>query len=203
MIRILLEGWLLGLSTGPYCLGACAPFLVPFLLAEGASTWRRNVALVSEFLLGRLVAYLAFGAAVGWIGGTLKPHLNQHLAGLALVVTSAVMILYAVVKGLPQWKLCALSARRLPMRRLPFVLGLLIGINVCPPFLVAMARIIQLGGMMTGAVFFLGFFAGTALWTIPLLSISPFTRSLRAQRIGTLAAVLIGAWFLLTAWLGR
>ena len=203
MIRILLEGWLLGLSTGPYCLGACAPFLVPFLLAEGAGTLRRNVALVSEFLLGRLVAYLAFGAAVGWGGETLKPHLSQHLASAALVVTSAVMILYAVVKGLPQWKLCALTARRLPMRRVPFLLGVLIGINVCPPFLVAMARIIQLGGAATGAVFFLWFFAGTTLLTVPLLVVSPFTRSQRAQRIGTLAAILIGAWFLLTAWLGR
>ena len=200
---MILEGWLLGLSTGPYCLGACAPFLVPFLLAEGGSTWRRNVALVSEFLLGRLVAYLAFGAVIGWLGEALKPHLNQRLASTALVVTSAVMILYAVVKGLPRWKLCALSAQRLPMRRLPFVLGLLIGINVCPPFLVAMARIIQLGGALSGAVFFLGFFAGTALWTIPLLSVSPFTRSLRAQRIGALAAVLVGAWFLLTASLAR
>lgn len=203
MIRVVLEGWLLGLSTGPYCLGACAPFLVPFLLAEGASTWRRNAALVAEFLLGRLVAYLAFGAVIGWLGATLKPHLNQHLANAALVVTSAVMILYAVIKGLPRWKLCAATATRLPMRRLPFVLGLLIGINVCPPFLVAMARMLQLGGVTTGAVFFLGFFAGTTLWTIPLLSVSPFTRSLRAQRIGTLAAVLVGLWFLLTAWLNR
>jgi sulfite exporter TauE/SafE len=203
MSRVVIEGWLLGLSTGPYCLGACAPFLVPFLLAEGATTWRRNAALVAEFLLGRLVAYLAFGAVIGWLGDTLKPHLSQRLASTALVVTSALMILYAVVKGLPRWKLCAATAQRLPLQRLPFVLGLLIGINACPPFLVAMARIIQLGGAATGAIFFLGFFAGTTLLTIPLLAVSPVTRSRRAQRLGTLATVLVGLWFLLTAWLGR
>ena len=203
MIRAVIEGWCLGLSTGPYCFGACAPFMVPVLCAEGAPTVCGNFRRIGEFLLGRFLAYLCFGVAVGWIGELLKPHLSQRVAAAALVVASAVMILYALIKGLPQWRWCAWSARRLPMNRMPLILGVLIGINVCPPFLVAMARLLQLGGPAIGALFFAGFFAGTSLYTLPLAALSPLTHSARVQRIGTYAAVIVGGWFLLSAWLAR
>ena len=203
MFRLVIEGWLLGLSTGPYCLGACAPFMVPFLFAEGRPTWRGNLSILGEFLLGRFLAYLVFGALVGWIGGMLKPHLNQQLAQAAVGVTALIMILYAVAKSLPQWRPCAWAIQRLPPIRMPLVLGALIGINVCPPFLVAAARLLQVGGWMSGIVFFVGFFAGTSLYTLPLLGLSPLTRTVQFQRIGVLSATLVGSWYLLTAVLGR
>ena len=203
MVRLVLEGWLLGLATGPYCLGACMPFMVPYLLAEGKIGWRGNAVIVGEFLAGRLAAYLLFGMAAGWVGGLLQPHISHQMATAALVVTSAMMMLYAVVKGLPRVRACAAGLRFLPAVRMPLVLGFLIGINICPPFLVAAARVLQVGGLTSGAVFFLGFFAGTALYTLPLLAVSPFAGNARLQRIGAISAVLVGGWFLLTALLGR
>lgn len=202
MGRVIIEGWLLGLSTGPYCLGACMPFMIPYLFAEGRPTWSANARIVGEFLLGRFLAYLLFGAAVGWIGGWLAPHLTQRVASLALGATAALMLLYALVNSLPHWTLCAWTLRRLPMVRMPVLLGFLIGINVCPPFLVAVARLLQVGGVTSGMVFFLGFFAGTSLYALPLLGVSPLTRVPRFQRIGTLSALLVGSWFLLSALLG-
>lgn len=203
MVRLIIEGWMLGLSTGPYCLGACMPFMIPYLFAEGRPTWGANLRLLGEFLLGRFLAYLVFGAAVGWIGGLLKPHLTQQFAALALGATAALMLLYALVKSLPHWAVCAWFLRRLPMIRMPLVLGFLIGINVCPPFLVAVARLLQVGGLSSGMVFFVGFFAGTSLYTLPLLGVSPLTRRVRFQRIGTLSAILVGSWFLVSAVFGR
>lgn len=202
MIRMIIEGWLLGLSTGPYCLGACMPFMIPYLFAEGRPTWSANLRVIGEFLLGRFLAYLVFGAAVGWVGELLKPHLTQQFASLALGATAALMLLYAVAKSLPRWKGCAWVVRQLPTIRMPLVLGFLIGINVCPPFLVAVARLLQVGGLSSGVVFFLGFFAGTSLYTLPLLGVSPLTRQVRFQRIGTLSALLVGSWFLISALLG-
>lgn len=203
MTRLIVEGWLLGISTGPYCLGACAPFMVPYLFASGGRGWRDNLSILGKFLLGRFLAYLLFGAVVGWIGGMVRPHLTQQLSQLALGITAALMIVYAAANSAPHWGPCAWIARRLPAVRMPVVLGLLIGINVCPPFLVAVARLMQVGGAVSGAVFFLGFFAGTSLYTLPLLSVSPLTRQARFQRIGLLSAILVGGWFLLTAFLGR
>ena len=203
MSHLIIEGWLLGLSTGPYCLGACVPFMIPYLFAEGRQGWRGNAAILGEFLLGRLLAYVLFGALAGWVSGLLRPHVSQLLAQAALGVTALLMILYAVLKNLPHWPVCSWVVRRLPMVRMPLVLGFLIGINVCPPFLVALARLVQEGSMASGIVFFLGFFAGTSLYAIPLLTVSPLTRLARFQRIGSLSAVLVGAWFLFSAFLGR
>lgn len=202
MVRVVVEGWLLGLSTGPYCLGACAPFMVPYLFAEGRAGWRANLRIIGEFLLGRLLAYLLFGALVGWVSAWLHPHLSQRAAAWALGATAVCMLGYALIKELPRWRPCAWLARRLPMTRLPIVLGFLIGINVCPPFLVAVARLLQLGQLAGGIIFFLGFFAGTTLYTLPLLSLSPLTRHARFQQIGMLAALVVSGYFLLTALLG-
>lgn len=202
MIRMIAEGWLLGLSTGPYCLGACMPFMIPYLFAEGQSTWGGNLKIIGEFLLGRFLAYLLFGALVGWIGELLQPYLSQRIASAALGATAALMLLYALVKSLPQWTVCAWMSRRLRGISMPVVLGFLIGINVCPPFLIAVARLLQVGGLASGVIFFLGFFAGTSLYTLPLLGVSPLTQQVRFQHIGTLSAILVGSWYLIMAFFG-
>lgn len=199
MVSALLEGWLLGLSTAPYCAGACAPFLVPYLISSGGASWRATGRIVGEFLTGRLLAYLAVGAAVGWAGEALRPHLNPQLFASALALSAALMILHAVVRIAPRWRVCAWAERRFPLARVPLALGVLIGLNLCPPFLVAMTRLLQRGGVATGLVFFLGFFAGTALLTLPLISLSPLARNPRLARIGTYAGAFVGLWFLLSA----
>jgi len=51
------QGFLLGLSTGVFCLGYCAPVLVPYVLAEARPQLGVNLGLVGQFLLGRLAAY--------------------------------------------------------------------------------------------------------------------------------------------------
>ena len=61
MTALLAEGFGLGLSTGLYCLGACAPLFVPYLLAEGGG-WRPQLRALVEFMAGRLAAYLLFAA---------------------------------------------------------------------------------------------------------------------------------------------
>lgn len=202
MGSVIVEGWLLGLSTGPYCLGACMPFMVPYLLSEGQAAWKGNVKIIGEFLVGRLLAYVLFGALVGWFGALVKPYLNQQMARLALGLSAALMLLYALSNHLPRWRVCEPLVSRLPMARMPLLLGLLIGINVCPPFLVAVARLLQMGKLASSVVFFVGFFLGTSLYTVPLLGLSPFTHQARAQRIGRLSALLVGGYFLLAAFLG-
>ena len=54
------EGFLLGLSTGFYCLSACLPLLAPYLLAEGKAVWKFNFYIFMQFLGGRFAAYMFF-----------------------------------------------------------------------------------------------------------------------------------------------
>ena len=81
-----MEGFFLGLSTGLYCLGACAPVFVPYLLAEG-SGGRFQARAVAEFMAGRLAAYLLFAVAVGALGARFQG-LSPRLVG-AVVPTGA------------------------------------------------------------------------------------------------------------------
>ncbi len=199
MAQVIVEGWLLGLSTGPYCLGACAPFLVPYLFAEGRKGWAANARLLGEFLLGRCVAYLAFGLVVGWVGEALAPHLTQRLASIALAVTATLMLVYAVSRQWPMWRACLGAQEGFRRLRMPFILGLLVGINICPPFVAGIMRLWQLGAWSSSVAFFLSFFVGTSLYLLPLLGASPFTSIARFQSIGTLSAILISVWFLFAA----
>lgn len=192
----------MGLSTGPYCLGACAPFLVPYMFAEGQTSWRGNLRIIVEFMAGRFVAYALFGALVGWVGALLHPHVTAWMTAIALGVTAAVMLVYAINQSLPRWRICGPFIVPKWGRRAPFLLGFLIGINVCPPFLVAVARLMQLGRVAGGVIFFLSFFLGTSLYLLPILGLSPLTKIERLQFVGSLSALLAGGWFLLRAFIG-
>lgn len=202
MGQLIAEGWLLGLATGPYCLGACAPFLVPYLFAEGQATLRGNLRILGEFMAGRFVAYALFGALVGWVGVLLRPHVTAWMTAITVGVTAAVMLVYAINHSLPRWRICGPFLAPTWARRVPFVLGFLIGINVCPPFLVAIARLIQVGQVGSGVIFFLSFFLGTSLYILPILGLSPLTKSERLQFVGVLSAMLASSWFLLRAIIG-
>lgn len=203
MGQLIAEGWLLGLSTGPYCLGVCAPFLVPYMLAEGRTSWRGNARIIVEFMAGRFVAYALFGAMAGWVGALLRPHITARMTATALGVTATVMLVYALNQSLPRWRICGPFIAPTWGRRVPFLLGFLIGINVCPPFLVAVARLMQLGQAVGGVIFFVSFFFGTSLYLLPILGLSPLTKMERLQFVGVLSAMLASSWFLFRALTGE
>ena len=51
---MMLEGFILGLSSGVACIATCAPVLIPYLLGEGKGIVH-NCWVTGQFLLGRLV----------------------------------------------------------------------------------------------------------------------------------------------------
>ncbi|MFH1847713.1 MAG: sulfite exporter TauE/SafE family protein, partial [Candidatus Omnitrophota bacterium] len=144
MFRVITEGFGLGLSTGAYCLGSCLPFFAPYLVSEGRPGIRDNIYSELMFLSGRLCAYVLFSVVASALGILFEPKVPPSLASAALLFTSLAMILYALVKNFPAFRICGWAERRLPARRFPFVLGFLVGINICPPFLVGLARLLEM-----------------------------------------------------------
>jgi hypothetical protein len=116
--------------------------------------------------LGRLVAYLLFGAAAGYLGMQLEGPSFQRVVGGAMVVLSAFLLLYAVTGGWPRLTLCRWTNRR--YFRFPIAFGFLTGINVCPPFLLAISYTLGLGSMGKGALLFGGFFLATSAYLVLL-----------------------------------
>ncbi len=191
----MIEPLLLGLSSGTVCLAFCAPVLVPYLLGEGGSI-RRDAVVLAEFLLGRLAGYVLFALAAWLIGFSLLPSgaWRGLVFGPAYLVLSVFLIVYGFITP-RSW--CA--ARVVPpfvgVSFLPLVLGFLTGVNVCPPFLIALTRAADAKSALDSVRFFLVFFLGTAVYFVPMPLVGAL-RSLRALRtVGRLAAGIIGVYY--------
>jgi sulfite exporter TauE/SafE len=195
-MELLWQGLLLGLSTGVFCLGACAPALVPSLLSA-APGWRGGARLVGEVALGRLLAYLGFGALVGWLGTNFDSQalwLRQG-AGLATLLLALLLALYLAGRdlGLRRLALC----RVLPsgFLKTPVAFGFLAGINPCPPFLLALTAALGAGGALPGMAFFAAFFVGTSLYLLPLVPFGALGRWPSTRLVGRMAGFLAVAAF--------
>lgn len=193
------EGFVLGISSGATCAGSCAPFLLPYVLAEGETKQSKSILLLVRFLLGRFLAYLLFGIAAGWLGGHIKPHLSQAVQNGTLAVASLFMIAFAFSRTSRGRKICVWVVGTESKRRMPFVFGFLLGLNLCPPFLVGVARLAEIGNVWGGAIFFSAFFLATTIYIVPLFIVGPFLATERLRRVGIITSFLVGIWYLAVA----
>ena len=95
-----MQDFLLGLSSGATCVAYCAPVLIPYLLGEGRSV-PQNFSALLQFLLGRLLGYLAF-AVFAWIIHTSHLRSMPHrvlLVGSTYIIMSGLLIFYTFFKG--------------------------------------------------------------------------------------------------------
>jgi sulfite exporter TauE/SafE len=197
------QGFLLGLSTGVFCLGYCAPVFVPYVLAEARPRLGMNLGLVGQFLLGRLAAYTLFGLAAGYLGVWVGGSLPRWVIALSLVVLSLLLILYALAQSLPRPGLCRFV--RGHSARMPLVLGFLtginpcppFGINPCPPFLLATASVFEGADPLGGVLLFVAFFLGTSLYMFPLTFVGLLSRYEQIREVARLTAIIVGVVFLL------
>ncbi len=179
----------------------CAPVLVPYLLGEGRSVLRNFSALL-QFLMGRLLGYLAFAFLAWGLNQSLLQNAVQRslLIGSAYVVLSVSLIFYSLFRA---GHVCPGAGDRGVARRLGgtwptlvlFVAGLATGLNFCPPFLLAVTTAAEQTSLAQSVLFFLTFFLGTSLFLIP----APFLGLLRGVSalhiVGKMAAGLIGAYY--------
>lgn len=196
---MLAKALLLGLSTGPFCLGYCLPVLFPLACAGGKSALPGRLRMLGEFSLGRMVAYLLFGALAGWLGGRMEHPLLASISAWGLVVLSVLLIAYGLVTGFPKLGLCSRLKPLLPFRYLPLGLGFLTGLNVCPPFLMATAYVFTMGRVWSGIAFFAIYFLTTTLWLLPILFAGAAARVEQVRWLAQLSALTAGLLFL---WMG-
>jgi sulfite exporter TauE/SafE len=193
MLPVFLQGLTLGLSTGLFCLAYCAPVFVPFVMAE-ERRWSRILRVVGELALGRLLAYLAFGAGVGYLGMELHGPLLDRVVAVAMIVLALCTFLYVTVREWPHLSLCRLVNER--YLRFPILFGLLTGVNVCPPFLLAISSALAVGSPLLGVVLFGGFFLGTSVYLTALLPLGYLGRWPHVRVVALMTALLAGVFFL-------
>lgn len=193
MHDVILEPLLAGLATGLFCCASCYPVLVPVFAAE-----ERNVGATFrvwlQFLLGRLAGYLLFGAVVGWLGERFDDIWLAKVSAVVLMAMALLLVFYALGFRKPAFSLCAAGTRR--GQALPATLGFLLGINVCPPFLMSLAYVFTLHSMARGIVYFLVFFCATSLYFTPLLFVGWLGRMKEFRWAARASALAVGVLFL-------
>jgi len=199
---LLTEGFLLGIASGGVCLAYCAPVLVPYLLGEG-NTVRSSAVSVGGFLGGRLAGYLAF-AVLAWLTHfALVDRLPRQRIVIGIVTIALALVLMAY--GFIGWRQrcpVATAGGRLGRLRLhhpsvmPALLGLITGLNLCPPFLMAFGNAAQLPGLWQSLLFFMAFFVGTSVYMAPLPLVGAAGRHEVVRTVGRLAAGVVGLFYL-------
>ncbi|PWR69826.1 sulfite exporter TauE/SafE family protein [Methanospirillum lacunae] len=187
MIETIASGILLGLSTGLFCLASCAPIMVPFMLGEKRNL-KKIVSTTINLSIGRLCAYILIGTAVGIFAANLEENLFHKIGGAALVLVSVLLLLYTFSLIPIHPRFCGCNPKI--QSNIPVLFGFLTGINICPPFLLAISYAISLGNLLGSILLFLGFFIGTSIYLVLLIPVGYVGKYENFRVVGRITAIL-------------
>jgi len=198
MINHLIEGALLGLTLGASCLITCGPVYASLIMQKEHSV-RSATKTVLYLSLGRFLSYSLFGIGAGLLGSVVNDYIETETFVIISYILLAIYLIYSAFQqgkheknGCPAVKLSKFTGN-------PFLIGVITGISICPSFLGALTRSFDLGGALGGMMLFVGFFAGTTLYLLPMGALSYFTRKRIFRLIAIFASILVSLWFLYLA----
>ena len=175
----------------------CIPVAMPFAMRGGQSStqggsWR----FLAQFLAGRGISYVVIGILMGIASGALGAFQRKATIG-AMLILSLLLIAHGFGIRLGHFRTCGAAVRFTQHRWFPFALGVLAGISVCPPFLLAIAYTLESArGALAGMTFFVSFFVATTLYVLPLGFLGHLPNRPTWERAGRFAAIAAGGVFL-------
>lgn len=189
----------LGLSTGFFCLGTCAPVLMALFASSEASGLKHQVRGLGFFLTGRLIAYVLFGAASYAAGQALEDHGMSVTAFLPMgdILLGGVMLIHASGYRLPHLVSCHSYANWFKKHKVLFAAGFFTGINLCPPFLLALTQAMRSESMLQSVAFFGIFFLTTSLYLLPFVLSGLAARFSEMRAAARVACGMGGIWFMI------
>jgi hypothetical protein len=149
------------------------------------------------FLSGRLIAYLLFGAA-SHLAGHMLGHRTVFMNGvlpLGELLLGGLMLGHALGLALPHASLCRTTLALFNRNRLLFTAGFCTGINICPPFLLALTQAMRSPSLLGSLLFFLIFFLTTTIYLVPFVFSGMAARNRELRSAARIACGLGGAWF--------
>jgi sulfite exporter TauE/SafE len=196
MIATLTEGFLLGLATGTTCLATCGPVYAPYLMQYGRSL-PKSLLAVLELSAGRFLSYLVVGAAAGLLGRQVDFEEKWLLTAGAYSLFSIFLLVTSFRTH--RRDQCCRTGRWAGIIDRPLALGILTGINICPPFLLALTKAFSGSGPAAGITLFAAFFVGTSIWLAPIAAFGLFGKQRLYRSIARWGAVAVSVWFLVLA----
>lgn len=158
------------------------------------------------FCLGRLVAYFLFGSLFGIIGQTLTQGLSIYsiislfLLGILLVIYGSVTSFGEGITSKIPYCLC----RALTGIRSSFILGFVVAVIPCFPFIAVIVRAFAGGSVLFSIVLFASFWFGTSLHLMIIgtmfgkigESVAQRVRKERVRRVCGFSMIIVGLLFL-------
>jgi sulfite exporter TauE/SafE len=157
----------------------------------------RSVLALMEISAGRFLTYVAVGAIAGLLGSGIPIEKREWFTAAAYLLLSVFLILTTFRTH--QKEKCYTSGKWASIVDRPFVLGLITGINICPSFLIALTKAVDLSGPMAGIALFSSFFVGTSLFLLPLSFFGFFGVKKHFRVVARFSALVIGVWFITQA----
>jgi hypothetical protein len=105
------------------------------------------------------------------------------------------LIGYTFVRGFTHFSTCRWFLKSGYVRKLPFLVGIFTGINVCPPFLLVIQDIFTEGSIGYGVGFFLIFYLATSMYLIPFVFLGRFSLMEPVRWVARVSAVVSGCIF--------
>ncbi len=182
---------LAGLSVGAFCLTYCFPFMGAFFGAEPRGL-KKDFRVLLEFLLGRLAGYLCFGLLVGYLGERFDPRWLRLATNISFVVLSLALFLYllGLVREIPLCK----TPRWLEGKH-PALMGFLMGINLCPPFLLSITYVFSRQSPLYGMLYFAIFFLSSSVYFLPLVFIGLASQAKAFRSMARTSGFLVAGIF--------
>ena len=75
-------------------------------------------------------------------------------------------------------------------------MGMLMGVNACPPFLLSLTYVFTLQSVAKGIAYFFMFFIGTTVYFVPMFFLGYLNRIREFQFVGRISAMIVGLIFL-------
>lgn len=192
MSKILIEGIVLGLTTGLSCMGYCLPVL--YGLNSRNVNERCGLRNTVYLLIGRLIAYLLVAVVFSVLGMRFKGVENVKTV---FKIISGLLLIYWGVRGFVTTDKNNGSCVIKKMNRLlPILMGLLTGISPCPPFFAGVARVTAMGDVSAGVIYFSGFFITTSMFLLPGFITGIFQYRYEIKIITSVFSTIFGCFFI-------
>jgi len=187
---VFIEGLTLGLANNLFCVGTCLPALLPVVLGQKD----KPTSTVLKFMAGRLCAYVLFAVVSGAAGIYFEGRINPRIFSVFLIFLALFLLVFAAAgAGL---KFCPAGFSGAIGKSVPLYSGFVMGLNICPPFLIALSKTLALGSIAGSIVFFIGFYLGSSAWLVIFLFSGKLPASKNLNIAGRVLASAVGIWYL-------